>query len=228
MRRIFFYVLLLLGILNGSYAQKILYVGNSLTYSNNLPEIVERLGKSFNKNIDTQCICFPNYGLEDHWNDGLIQASISKGEFDFVVFQQGPSSQAYGRTSLLDFGGRISKLAIEKGATPVYFMVWPSLQYYQTFNGVIKNHTDAAEFNKAHLIKGGEIWRFFRESYDTVELYQRDQFHPSITGSFLMALTHIKYLFPAADLSLLKHRKFKEWIPEKESFDLVIQTVTAY
>ncbi len=228
MRRILFYALLLLGTLNWSYAQKILYVGNSLTYSNDLPEIVERLGNSFNKKIKTQCICFPNYGLEDHWNDGLIQASISKEEFDFVVFQQGPSSQAYGRASLLDFGGRISKLAIEKDAIPVYFMVWPSIQYYQTFDGVIKNHTDAAELNKALLIKGGEIWRSFHESYDNIELYQRDQFHPSVAGSFLMALVHIKHLFPALDLSLLKHRKFKEWVPDKESFDLMIQTVRAY
>ncbi|OEK00874.1 hypothetical protein BFP97_04830 [Roseivirga sp. 4D4] len=228
MRRTLFYALLLLGSINWAYAQKILYVGNSLTYSNDLPEIVERLGKSLNKKIETQCICFPNYGLEDHWNDGLIQASVSKGEFDYVIFQQGPSSQAYGRTSLIDFGGRISKLSIKHEAKPAYFMVWPSVQYYQTFDGVIKNHTDAAQLNKALLIKGGEIWRSFRESYDTIELYQRDQFHPSMTGSFLMALTHIKYLFPTSDLSLLKHRKFREWIPDKESFDLMIQTVTAY
>lgn len=228
MRRIVFYTLFLLGILNGSNAQKILYVGNSLTYSNDLPEMVERLGKSINQKIDTKCICFPNYGLEDHWNDGLIQASLSKGQFDFVVFQQGPSSQTYGRTSLIDFGGRIAKLAIEKGVTPAYFMVWPSIQYYRSFDGVIKNHTAAAHLNKAILIKGGEIWRSFHEAYDHIALYQNDQFHPSLAGSFLMALTHIKYLFPKSDLSLLKHRKFKDWIPEKASFDLMIQTVEAY
>ena len=41
-----------------------------------------------------------NYALKDHWNEGELQSLIKSGNFDFVVVQQGPSSQAEGRAML--------------------------------------------------------------------------------------------------------------------------------
>ncbi|MBO3697205.1 SGNH/GDSL hydrolase family protein [Roseivirga sp. E12] len=226
MRKLLPFALSLFWLINSAYAQKVLFIGNSLTYSNDLPGIVEELAKDLGEHIDSQCICLPNYGLEDHWNDGLIQGLISKNKFDYVIFQQGPSSQSYGRSSLIDYGGKISKLAIENDAKPAYFMVWPSVQYYQTFEGVIKNHTDASQLNKVLLVRGGEVWKHFHENFEKLSLYQPDQFHPSVTGSFLMALVHIKVLFPSSDLTSLKYRKFKRWISNEESFNQMIEVLT--
>ena len=45
---------------------KILFIGNSLTYTNNLPELVEKLGEKSNVKIKTQMLAKPNYALEDH------------------------------------------------------------------------------------------------------------------------------------------------------------------
>lgn len=205
--------------------QNILFVGNSLSYSNDLPAMVETIGKAYNKEISTECLCLPNYGLEDHWNDGLVQKKIESTNYDYVLFQQGPSSQAYGRSSLFEFGGKISTLAKANGAKPGYFMVWPSVQYYHTFGGVIKNHKDAADANRALLVPVGDLWNDYRKTAYKTDLYSIDQFHPSPTGSFLAALTIVKTLFPEIELSDLSYKMFRKSIDSKKDFEAIITLI---
>lgn len=220
-----FLCLILLILSNSLYAQKILFVGNSLTYSNDLPGMIEDLGKAFEMKIETQCLCFPNYGLEDHWNDGAVQRLLGEGDFDFVVFQQGPSSQAYGRSSLLEFGGHISKLARQNDTEPAYFMVWPAVRYYQTFEGVIKNHTDAANTNRAKLIPVGIVWRKYREERQEPSLYASDNFHPSRSGSLLASLLIFKKLFPETQLQNLKFNAVRKFI-DKSTFEFMMELIS--
>lgn len=201
--------------------QSILFVGNSLTYSNDLPRMVEKIGKTAGIKLKTRCLCFPNYGLEDHWTEGKVSKLIEKEEFDFVVFQQGPSSQAYGRSSLIDFGGRITELAESHDTKAAYFMVWPSLQYYHTFAGVIKNHSDAAKQSGAMLIPAGEHWKAYREVEGLDNLYGPDGFHPSKTGSFLAALTIISTLFPDIELNELRYQDFDNLLSEKAFIQMI-------
>ena len=35
--------------------------------------------------------------IMDHWNDGEVQKEIIRNQYDFVIVQQGPSSQQNGR-----------------------------------------------------------------------------------------------------------------------------------
>ena len=125
--------------------QKILFVGNSLTYTNNMPSILKEIGKSFDKKIITKMICKPNYAIIDHLNEGIIQQEIASKEYDLVIIEQGPSSQKQGREMLINDGRKIAKVCSKNNTMLGYFMVWPSKQYYFTFNKVIKNHTEAAK-----------------------------------------------------------------------------------
>src|SRR5687767_1414311 len=75
----------------------ILFVGNSLTYTNDLPSMVVELAQKKGLTVKTEMLAFPNYALEDHWNDGRMEDLIDEKKYDFVVIQQGPSSQEEGR-----------------------------------------------------------------------------------------------------------------------------------
>ena len=88
--------------------QDILFVGNSLTYSNNLPEMLKKIGDKHNVNMSTTSICYPNYALIDHINDGDVQKTMSSSKFDYLIFQQGPSSQLEGRKMLIEDGAILS------------------------------------------------------------------------------------------------------------------------
>ena len=50
---------------------RILFVGNSLTYTNNLPGTVEAVAAAAGLDVGTGMIAFPNFSLADHWNRGL-------------------------------------------------------------------------------------------------------------------------------------------------------------
>ena len=71
----------------------VLFVGNSLTYVNDLPGILEAMADSGGQPLlETRMIAKPDYSLEDHWNDGEALTAIAKGGWNLVVLQQGPSS----------------------------------------------------------------------------------------------------------------------------------------
>jgi hypothetical protein len=173
----------------------VLFIGNSLTYTNNLPELVRKNAKLKGIEINTKMIAFPNYASEDHWDDGQVQKLISSSKYDFVIIQQGPSSQNDGRKMLIEYGKKYGSLCMLNDAKLCYFMVWPSLNYYHTFDDVIKNYQDAASINNAILLPVGRIWKDYIDSTNSNEYYGPDGFHPSIKGSQTAAKVIVEYLF---------------------------------
>lgn len=161
----------------------ILFVGNSLTYTNDLPGLIVRLGNEKGIDIRTEMIAHPDYALEDHWNDGQLQLLIAEKHFDFVVLQQGPSSQEDGRKMLLDYGTRIKALCDKHNARLAFFMVWPAFYNLSTFDGVIKNYTDAATATNADLCPVGQFWKKHFTKTNDYSYYSSDKFHPSVAGS---------------------------------------------
>jgi len=173
----------------------ILFIGNSLTYTNNLPAIVVRIGKDSGIAIRTTTLAYPNYALEDHWNDAVMQQLIAVMRFDFVVVQQGPSSQNDGRIMLLDYGARIKTLCNKANTQLAFFMVWPYFESLHTFDGIIRNYTDAAAFTNSLLCPVGLEWRDYFLSTGDYSYYGFDKFHPSQKGSENAALIIFKTLF---------------------------------
>jgi len=176
-------------------AKSILFVGNSLTYYNDLPKLVARIGRDSGIEIKTEMVAYPNYALEDHWNDGQIQQLIATKKYDFVVVQQGPSSQADGRIMLLDYGARIKNICVPHNTKLAFFMVWPAFSNFHTFDGVINNYTNAAVVTNSLLCPVGKVWKDYFLSTGDYSYYGPDMFHPSQKGSEHAALIIFKTLF---------------------------------
>lgn len=86
-------------------AQRILFVGNSLTAATDIPARLEKLAKAMGKNVIADSVTFNGYSLEDHWRDGRALAAIRKG-WEIVVLQQGTSSHADSREQLVEYARR--------------------------------------------------------------------------------------------------------------------------
>lgn len=173
----------------------ILFIGNSLTYSNNLPQLVIKAGRKKGVRIKTKMIAHSNYAIMDHWNDGEVQKEIASKKYNFVVLQQGPSSQPLGREILIEYGKKYKDLCKKNNTKLSYFMVWPSLKYYHTFDGVIKNHKDASRFNDAILCPVGTAWKKHFDTTQNFDYYGSDGFHPSLKGSKVAANVIVEHLF---------------------------------
>ena len=195
--RQFLLVLILLFSQEKTQTPTILFVGNSLTYTNDLPELVRLEAKSKGIKVKTRQLANPNYALLDHWKEGELQRLIQSGKYDYVVVQQGPSSQDLGKSMLLESGELIARLCAQKGSKLAFFMVWPSRLYYHTFDGVITNYSLAAEEMDAILCPVGQVWKSHFDKTGEFSYYGPDGFHPSIKGSQVAAEVIVDALFPS-------------------------------
>jgi hypothetical protein len=161
----------------------VLFVGNSLTYTNNLPDLVKKEARKRGIVIKVTMIAYPDYALMDHWSDGDMQRLIASGKYTDVVVQQGPSSQSDGRAILLEYGRRIKELCDQHQVRLAFYMVWPARVNYQTFPGVIANYREAAEVTSSTLCPVGEEWKEYFDDTQDFSYYGPDQFHPSLKGS---------------------------------------------
>lgn len=173
----------------------ILFVGNSLTFANDLPGLVKQQAKEQGIDVHTQMIARPNYALVDHLADGLVQQEIKAHHYDFVVIQQGPSSQEEGRQMLLEAGKELAEICRTHQASLAYLMAWPSRTNAHSFEGVIRNYTEAAMFHQAILCPVGKVWKDYIDSTGVWDYYGPDEFHPSLKGSQVAAKVIVEALF---------------------------------
>ena len=58
---------------------RILFIGNSLTYANDLPAMVCALARSAGRPATCEGVAKPDYGLEEHWNEKEARQAIARG-----------------------------------------------------------------------------------------------------------------------------------------------------
>jgi hypothetical protein len=165
----------------------VLFIGNSLTYTDDIPARVDGLARAARLNrIRVASVAFPDYSLEDHWNSGEALDSIARGGWDAVVLQQGPSSLPASQTNLREWTGRFAERIRQVGARPALYMVWPPAG--GNWDGVVAGYTGAAEASDAVLLPAGQAWRAVLAAHPEIALYGPDQFHPTRAGAYLAAL----------------------------------------
>jgi hypothetical protein len=165
----------------------VLFVGNSLTYTNGLPHMLQQLFALAGEEspvIGEQA--FPDFGLQDHWVTGARER-IAQGVWDVVVLQQGPSATE-GRPSLLEYSQRFATDIRAAGGEPALYMVWPAASRLFDFAGVSDSYATAADLVDGLLFPAGEAWLAAWRVDPELELYGPDGFHPSLTGTYLAAL----------------------------------------
>lgn len=203
----FLCAILFFALIGASQAQpqelRVLFIGNSLTYNNDLPAIVAALAEaSKQKRFVHKTIAFPNFSLEDHWQQGDAVKAIAKGKWDVVVLQQGPSGLPESRAMLLDYTRRFAEKIRAGGARPALYQVWPSATRFNDFPRVLESYKLAAEAVDGLLLPVGTAWQAAWKREAKLALYAEDQFHPSVLGSYLAALVMYEKFFgkPSAGL----------------------------
>jgi hypothetical protein len=168
---------------------RVLFVGNSLTYVNDLPAVVAAVARSAGDTFDVATAAGPNLALIDHLEGATDALSkIRGGGWDYVVLQQGPTTQSLCRDSLVLWTRQFDSYIRAAGARPALLMTWPSSDRLAAFDDVRLSFQTAAEAVDGVFLPAGEAWRVALAADPAVPLYGPDGFHPSPTGTFLAAL----------------------------------------
>jgi hypothetical protein len=167
----------------------ILFIGNSLTYVNAVPLIVEALADSAGgQRLAVADVTAPDYALEDHWREGDAQRAIARGGWSVVVLQQGPSSVAENRANLRQYAARFDAEAKKVGARSGLYSVWPQLSRQADFPAAAESYRLAAADVGGLYFPVADAWRAAWRRDANMPLYSGDGLHASVRGSYLAAL----------------------------------------
>ena len=212
LKKISYVILLLIAIILSAQSQKkinVLFLGNSLTYTNDLPELMKTVAACDSVEMTYRSICYPNYALIDHWNDGLAQKEIESGKYNFVIVQQGPSSQTEGRVYLLDYGLKFDSICDQHNVKLVSYMVWPAKARSNDFQGVFESYKLLADSAKGIFSPAGEAWLKVWEDNPEFKLYGEDNFHPHYNGSLLAAMVIYGSIIRKNNFNFISHTKMQ-------------------
>jgi len=167
----------------------VLFIGNSLTSTNDLPGTVAQLADAVGDTIVVESVTRPNFAVIDHVN-GMSDAVdvVRRGGWDYVLLQQGPTSQQIYRDTLILAAETLDPDVRAGGGRTVQLMSWPAAPNRDVFDGVLQSCLDTARAVDGLCFPAGEAWRAAWEQDPTLPLYGPDGFHPSPLGTYLAAL----------------------------------------
>jgi PKD repeat protein len=214
--------------------RKVLFLGNSYTGVNNLPQLVHDVALSTGDTLIFDSNTPGGYQLINHWMDATSKNKIMAGGWDYIVLQ-GQSQEPIAQNS--DFRNGIAQLntlilQYDPCSVLMFYMTWgrkngdlssacnyfPVICTYDGMDTTLRNeYLDVTSRLKAEVSPVSMVWRYLRQNHPGIELYQPDESHPSVAGSYAAACCFYATIFkkdptlisfnpglPAADAAVIR------------------------
>jgi hypothetical protein len=177
----------------------VLFIGNSYTYNNNLPALLEGLAASASPalRIHTRAVARPGVRLQQHWDRGEALAALRQGRWDYVVLQEQSTLGLLlieGRHEVNDpglafhpYARRFAEEARKVGAQPLFLLTWARRDTPESQARLTQAYMSVARELGAPIIPAGLAWARARAEFPEVVLHHEDGSHPSPAGSYLTA-----------------------------------------
>ena len=181
---------------------KVLMIGNSHTYFNNLPKMFEQVGLADQSPRRVRCEMIVKGGatLQEHWDAGKAVPAIRQGKWDFVILQE---QSTLGVTFLVEGLPRIADASYyfaaahrfddvirKSGAKTVVFAFWARENApKEDRDALAYDHLKLGQDLGAIVAPVGLAWQAVRNPKARAALYHDDHSHPKPEGSYLAACT---------------------------------------
>lgn len=195
--------------------QRVLFLGNSYTSVNNLPQLLADCALSTQDTVIFDSYTPGGYTLQGHASDPAALAKIAAGPWDVVVLQEQSQRPSFPITQVEQevFPFARSLDSIIHGQWPcaltLFYMtwgrkngdatnctVWPPVCTYEGMDSLLSlRYRMMADSNAAGVSPVGAVWRQLRQVQPLLELYQSDDSHPSLAGSYAAACSFYTTIF---------------------------------
>ena len=192
----------------------ILFIGNSYTEVNNLPQMVYNIAQSMGEDMTYASNTPGGCTFYQHCTNHSMEM-ICQGGWDVVVLQeqsQYPSfPQSQVENEVFPYAERLidSIYAHNPCAEPMLYMTWgrkngdqsnaqffPVLGTYEGMDSMLyERYVYMAETYDASVCPVGRVWRYLRTNHPDIELYQSDGSHPSTAGTYAAACAFYTMIF---------------------------------
>src|SRR5262249_24970588 len=166
----------------GSAPLKVLFIGNSFTARNDLPNLIARLAAVRGKRLEHRLVSAGGASLRMHWNTGEAQKAIKEGRYDHVVLQE-QSTLPVKNAKRMHENVRLFDAAIKAaGSTTVLYMTWARLSAPESQRAITDAYAGIGRELRATVVPVGLAWQRFLAQHDRPVLHDRDQSHPTLAG----------------------------------------------
>ncbi|MCX6158620.1 MAG: T9SS type A sorting domain-containing protein [Ignavibacteriae bacterium] len=216
MKRVLAYIFLmfLLPALLFADTTRVLFVGNSYTYANDLPSMFKNLSSSLGRVVYTEMSAPGGYSFEQHLTDAETQLKISKGNWNFVVLQeqsQMPVIDFYRYYSTYPSARKLDSIIKSYNSNTMFFMTWgrryggiqcidtscspPFGNFSHMQDSLSSAYLRIANELSAQVCQAGNVWKQSVNTDSSTVLWDTDFSHPSPAGSYLTACAFYTKIF---------------------------------
>ena len=190
-------------IINCQDSAKVLFIGNSYTYYNNMPNLISGIANSkgdFFQSISQTPGGASFYG---HASNPTTFSKINNDFWDYVVLQGQSQEIAFSNsqvnTQSLPYIKQISdSIYINNPSSKILMYMtwgrengdpqWPPISTFDEMNGRLRlGYMRMADSVGALVSPVGSAWKYVRDNNPAITLYDADGSHPSLNGSYLAA-----------------------------------------
>lgn len=203
---------------------KVLFIGNSFTAVNDLPEVCAQLAASGGDVLIKTSQAPGGATLQSHSTNANTLQLIAQQGWDVVVLQEQSQLPAFPddqvATDVYPYAELLDSLihAANPCAKTMFYMTWgyrngdasncagfPAICTYQGMDSMIRlRYTIMAQNNAALLSPAGAVWHAVRDAYPLLDLYAADNMHPGAAGTYAAACAFYAVLF-GKDPALLSY-----------------------
>ena len=224
---IFFTFFILIGVSSNAQnkvktKQRVLFLGNSYTYVNNLPIIIKYIATIEGDTLITDENLIGGYTLKGHSTNQISISKIMQGNWDAVVLQEQSQLPSFPIEDVEDDVFPAAKYldslihVYNPCAKTIFYMTWgrkngdksncqfwPPVCTYAGMDSLLNlRYKMMAAQNNAIVSPVGQIWKEVRETNPEIVLYQSDESHPDLAGSYAAACSFYTTLFKRNPLDI--------------------------
>ncbi|MBN2828765.1 MAG: hypothetical protein JXR56_00425 [Candidatus Cloacimonetes bacterium] len=185
----------------GTLPERILFIGNSYTYSNGgLDSILEQIVWSNDPFawIEIDEITGGGMTLQNHFNTATTINTIEEGRYDVVILQEQSQMPYLDPPTFYEFATRLDSVITSSGADTWFLMTWAREDQPQQIVDLQFAYESIADSLDAHVIPVGIAFDNVAMNPNTplaLNLYNTDGSHPSQEGSYLAGCCLFARLF---------------------------------
>jgi hypothetical protein len=184
---------------------RILFLGNSYTYVNDLPSTFARLAQSGGHPVQVDVIANGGETLAQHATSSDDLNKIASQHWSYVVLQEQSDTPATdgGRASMYSAARTLAARVEAAAAMPMFFMTWahkdgePSAgQNYETMQQQVDGaYLTISKELGVPVAPVGYTWYMVRHDHADIDLWQSDGSHPTQAGTYLAACVFYAAVF---------------------------------
>jgi len=186
---------------------QILFIGNSYTFSNDLPEMFSKLAREGGHDVSAEVIANGGWTLEEHAQSNDTLENIQNGEWNYVILQEQsviPSNPIVREQRMYPAVRNLYREIEIIGGSTILFMTWGRrdglLQLgYRNYNEMQaeleRGYEKIANELNITVSPVGTAWQKALEKDTQIDLWQMDGSHPSVKGTYLTACVFYAVIF---------------------------------